>query len=359
MPKMHLTDVVVQRLKAEKQTTYWDTTLPAFGLRVGAKRKTWLVMYGGRRMRRTLGHYPSMSLAKAREEARKLLAFKPQYQPLTFAAAIDLFIEAQKHRTRPTTWRETERHLRRHFLPKLAKRHLGDVKGAEVLSTLDALLSTPSEANHAFTAVRQLFRWAQSRGYCGNPLAGARPPARTKARERVLTDSELAKVWTAADPATPFGRFVRLLIVTGQRRGETHALRPEWIGKQTITLPGQATKNGRNHQFPIGAMARELLDSLPFPHFQWHQEKTALDQAAGVYDWTLHDLRRTFATKLAELRVPPHIIEKLLNHVTGTISGVAAIYNRHHFMDEMRVAVEAWEDRLGSIVHKPAKALAA
>lgn len=107
-------------------------------------------------------------------------------------------------------------------------------------------------------------------------------------------------------------------------------------------------------------MARELLVGLPFPHFQWHQEKLALDEAAGVFDWTLHDLRRTFATKLAELRVAPHIIEKLLNHITGTISGVAAIYNRHHFMDEMRAAVETWEARLTAIIaEKAADALAA
>lgn len=351
MPKVHLTDVTAQRLKAETQTTYWDTTLPAFGLRVGRKRKTWVVMYGERRSRRTLGHYPAMSLAKAREEARKLLAFKPQYTSISFSAAVDLFIETLKQRTRTKTWKEAERHLRRHFLPKLAKRPLGDVKAPEVLSILDGLVSTPSEANHAFTAARQFFRWANSRGYCsGNPLAGARSPAKTTARERVLSDAELVKVWHAADPAKPFGRLVRLLIVMGQRRGETAALQPEWVAKQTITLPGAFTKNGRTHQFPIGPMAKELLVGLPFPHFQWHDEKQALDKASGVTDWTLHDLRRTFATKLAELRVTPHVIEKLLNHITGTISGVAAIYNRFHFMDEMREGIEKWETHLQTLV---------
>jgi integrase len=347
--KVHLTDVVVQRLKAETQTTYWDASLPAFGLRVGRSRKTWVVMYGEHRARRTLGHYPTLSLAKAREEARKFLAFKPQFAPVSFAAAVDLFVETQKQRTRPRTWKEAERLLLRHFLPKLAKRPLGDVKTAEVLSVLDALLSTPSEANHAFTAVRQLFRWAASRGYCG-PLAGLRPPARIRPRERVLTDAEIVKVWDAANPAQPFGRFVRLLIVTGQRRGETTALQPEWIGRHTVTFPREVTKNGRNHQFPIGPMARDLLIGLPFPRFQWHDEKQALDKAAGVHNWTLHDLRRTFATNLARLRVAPHVVEKLLNHITGIISGVAGIYNRFQYEKECREAINLWEESLQTLL---------
>lgn len=360
MPTLHLTDIAVQRLKSDgAQTTYWDDALPAFGIRVGRRNKTWVVMFGERRQRRTVGHYPTMSLADARTEAKKLLAFKPQFVHITFGEALENFLAIQKERTRPVTFEALARLLRKHFLPKLAKRPLGEIKPAEVLPILDGLVKTPSTANHAFTAGRQFFRWAQARGYCTNPFAASRPPATTHTRERVLTDKELVRVWNAADPVTAYGKLVRLLILTGQRRGEISKLVPEWIADKTITLPGTVTKNHRNHILPIGTMTADLLTDLPFPWFQWNDEKLALDKVAGVTDWCLHDLRRTYATKLAELGVAPHIIERLLNHITGTVSGVAAIYNRAKYDKECRAAVELWDAHLTKLLQADTAKLAA
>ena len=157
-----------------------------------------------------------------------------------------------------------------------------------------------------------------------------------------------------------------MLILTGQRRGEIAGLTREYIDPEarTITLPSALSKNGRQHTFPYGELVCEILDAIPMhsrayllshPRYDncfdgWSKSKREFDQACRIAPWTLHDLRRTFATNLAELRVAPHVIERLLNHVSGTISGVAAVYNRHAYMDEMRAAIELWETRLQSLI---------
>ena len=202
-------------------------------------------------------------------------------------------------------------------------------------------------------------------------------PARPGTRERVLSDQELAAVYKAATKfAYPFGPIVQLLILTGQRRGEISSLKWDWIEDDTLTLPSSLTKNKRAHTFPLGETTRAIIESVPqhsdylFPasreHVRgksttvfngWPKAKRELDVAvqgrakkSPVAPWTLHDLRRTFATNLAALGTPIQVTEKLLNHVSGTVSGVAAIYNRHTYMDEMRAAVTAWEAHLQTLI---------
>jgi integrase len=184
-------------------------------------------------------------------------------------------------------------------------------------------------------------------------------PTKHRTRDYVLSETELLSVWQAAKAlGYPFGSVVQLLILTGQRRGEIAALRWGWVGpdKRRITFPAAVTKNGREHVIPYGEHVAKLLDTIPnhgdllfpargkdTPLNGWSKCKRALDKASGVDHWTLHDLRRTFATNLAALNVPPHVTERLLNHASGTISGVAAIYNRHAYMDEMREALAKWD----------------
>jgi integrase len=216
--------------------------------------------------------------------------------------------------------------------------------------------------------VRQdFFIWAQKKRYItDNPTTGFTPHT-IASRSRVLTDAELKTVWHAAGQDDGyFGKIVKLLILTGMRRGECAALRSSWISDTAITLPADATKNGREHTVPIGAMGASLLrvampeqDTLLLfpargrtetPFNGWSKSKDALDKLAPIAPWTLHDLRRTFATYLASMGVAPHIVERLINHVSGTVSGVAAIYNRYSYMGEMRTAIDAWEKRLSLIV---------
>jgi len=172
--------------------------------------------------------------------------------------------------------------------------------------------------------------------------------AKRPSRDRVLTDKEVAAVYAAAlSGDDSFSHIVALLVLTGQRCTEIGSLRWEWINEkdQTITLPASITKNKRAHTFPFGSMVAAVLARVPrtseyvFPASRtnvrgkpttsfngWPKCKQAFDAKCIIAHWTLHDLRRTFSTNLAALGIPPHITERLLNHVSGTISGVAAIY---------------------------------
>jgi integrase len=181
-------------------------------------------------------------------------------------------------------------------------------------------------------------------------------------RDRVLTDRELATIWKAA-PDNDYGRIVRLLMLTGQRRDEIGGLRWAEIDTEggVITLPSTRTKNGREHLVPLSdASASVLKDCIRhgdhvFGRRQtgfsgWSKAKLALDESCGVRDWVLHDLRRTAATRMADIGVQPHIIEAVLNHVSGHKAGVAGTYNRSVYSAEKRDALERWGSHLAVAV---------
>jgi integrase len=376
MPTTHLTDIVVQRLKTPG--SYFDDTTPAFGIRVGKHRKTWIVMRGVSRTRIRLGHYPAVSLSDARTAARKILVGEETAPAkLTFEAGYERFKEAHLVHKKPRTQRDYKRIIDKHFLPHLRKTNLAKITSQRLAEITDPLLGTPSEHAHALAVARTFFKWCARppRRYIPHsPLEGLQ--LRTgKSRKRVLTDAELVKVWMAAEEqGYPHGTCVQLLILTGQRRGEIAALCRPWLDERekTITLPEEVTKNGIEHCFPYGGMVGDLLKSVPdfekitllFPSrvsderpiSGWSKYKKQMTD--GVAHWTLHDLRRTFATGLARLKVPPHIVERLLNHKLGSIanqadggiSAVAEIYNRATYMPEMREAVETWEKHVAALV---------
>ncbi|WP_439372651.1 tyrosine-type recombinase/integrase [Bradyrhizobium sp. DASA03120] len=173
-------------------------------------------------------------------------------------------------------------------------------------------------------------------------------------RTRVLSAEELAAVYAAASTVGyPFGTIVQLCILTGQRRGEIVQLRRSYLSGDAVTLPPSPTKNNRTHTSPIGEMAQSIIENIPADDdllfigthgrgilSNWSKEKTALDllilkNGFEVQPWTLHDLRRTFASGLAALGIRIEIVEKLLNHASGSFAGVAGIYQRHAYMDEM------------------------
>ena len=371
MPKLHLTDIVVRNLKAPaSQTTYWDTAsgLPGFNVRVSRQgTRTFTLVLGSERRRITLGRYPAISLLEARKKAQRLLAehtLNPHASSISFGDARDLFITTHcRQKNKPGTAAETERLLRRHFSEFHARR-LDSITTIQVNRIIDALLEKPSTANHAFVALKTFFNWSLRRGYIQkHPLLAQQKPARSIARDRVLTDTEVASVVRAAYPSdVPFHQIVTLLLLTGQRRNEICGLRWQYIDtrSQLITLPGGITKNSREHTFPYGDLVKAIIATIPrsndflFPSpsdpsrffTNYTLTKSKFDERCGIPHWTLHDLRRTYATTLASLRVPPHITERLLNHVSGTISGVAAIYNRWNYLDETRHAVLTYERHL-------------
>lgn len=376
---MRLTDITVKALPppASGQRLYMDDAVQGFGVRVSAGgTKTWVVVHGANRQKTTIGRYPLIALKDARAAAKRVLAeftLGRQRSPrMRFSEAMELFLEQHcKPNNRDSTYKTTKGLLRKHFLPPLRNTQLSELTADDVIRVTDRLLKQqyPGAANHAFTAIRTMLRFCvRRRLILHSPIEGMGLPARTRSRSRVLHPEELKRVWHAAEEyGYPFGQIVRLLILTGQRRIEIGSLRADWIDHeaQIIAFPPEIAKNGRSHTLPFGSMAAAVLADLPHsdgilfrargkktPFVGWSKSKELLDKAMDppLSPWVLHDLRRTFSTMHASLGTPPHITERMLNHRTGTISGVAAIYNRFEYLDEMREAAESWEAHLSRLL---------
>ncbi len=384
---MLLTDISVRALKpTDRQRTYFDDTTSGFGIRVSpGGTKTFVLMHGQRRQLTKLGRLGIITLAKARAAAKRILAQRTlgQHQPKTrkFGEAYELFKTEHVAKKKARTQYDYQRAIELYFLKKLGSERLQDVTYETVTDITDKLADRPSEQAHTLAVARTFLRWCAQppRRYIPHsPLEGLQLQTGT-ARKRVLDDREIAEVWRSAEgQGYPHGTIVQLLLLTGQRRGEIAGLQRPWINQKdrTITLPDWLTKNGVEHVFPYGEMVAFILEALPrlnstdllFPSCVsgdrpisgWSKYKT--EMAAGVEHWVLHDLRRTFGTKLAGLRVAPHVVERLLNHkfgsitnqTNGMVSAVAEVYNRHHYMPEMREAVQIWETRLASIISQSA-----
>ncbi len=368
---MHLTDIVIKNLPVpeEGQRDYRDDSIQGFMCRVSkAGTRTFYLMHGARRQRTSLGKYPLVSLKMARQEAQRLLAEQtlsqhPQSPRQTFLMALEAFLTFHAANNRPGTTGEVSRILTRQFAP-LHRKQIADVTTHDITQITDGMIAAghPSAANHAHIAIRNFLGWCVRRRYLPHsPINDLERPAKAVSRERTLTDEELRAVWRAAGQCSrPFSAIVRLLIVSGQRRGEIGGMRREWfdLEARTCTFPSEITKNSRTHHIPIGGIAHALLSecqaqsdtSLLFPargtgaspraFNGWSKAKPRLDGKASIDPWTLHDLRRTYATNLQKLGVKLEVIEALLNHVSGTRAGIVGVYQRYRYEVEMREAVD-------------------
>ncbi len=358
---MSLTDLLIKKLKPppQGQKTYFDGAQKGFGVRVSkGGTKTFVLVHGKERKIHSLGRYPDLSLAEARRRAKEALgkavaerggSTMPQ---IGFATLRQRFPEDSALHTRPSTLSEYTRLLTKYFP---FEKEVSQVTRADVMEALGTVKHHRSMEQHCFVAIRTLMNWAVRHGYL---VASPVPPLRysTVSRSRILSDEELSAVWKrAGEVGYPFGTMVQLLILTGQRRGEIAALRRSWVSADTITFPASITKNKREHRIPIGKRTREILEGIPgeadmyfpargrvdVPFAGWSKAKTQFDEALTFTDYTLHDLRRTYSSNLAKLGVPIHVTEKLLNHVSGTLGGIAGVYNRHSYWEEMCGAVSA------------------
>jgi integrase len=364
MAKVVLTDMGLRSLPppVSGQISYWDSKLPSFGVRVSqGGSKTFVINRHNSLI--TIGRFPILSLAEARGEAKRLLAEftlgRARPQSITYAQAVQLFLTEKARSKKPRTVNDYKRLLNR--LP--FKGRLSDITHADASRQLDKFTSLGERA-HLLVAGKVLFNWCIKRRFTTeNPFVGLAADKSTP-RARVVSDAELKSIWQAC--AGTFGTIVKLLILTGQRRGEIAALRAGYVAEDTITLPAHLCKNNREHTFPIETLASNLLTPLVqssptsflfpargksgTPFNGWGNSKAALDKKSGVSGWTLHDLRRTFATKLAQLGIAPHVIERILNHVTGTLSPIALIYNRATYLEEMRAAMGLYEQHLTGLL---------
>jgi integrase len=371
---MKLTDMTIRTLPTpeKSQRIYYDESILGFGCRVSqGGTRSFVVMHGRSRRITTIGRYPTISLAQARQRAKEILAERvlgktraPTH--LSFGDAVTTFIETST--VRESTKREYQRVLKLHFLPKLRLEPLERIHTETLMRIIDRLAATPSEARHAYAIASTLFNWAvRRRTIDRSPLMGVPKPKDNPPRDRVLTDTELAVVLMKAnEQADAVGWMVRLLILTGQRWGEICGMRWSYIDQEakTITWPGSAVKNGRKHTIPYGAATAAVLAPLPHsgdllfparghadrPFNGWSKNGMAFIRSCAIEPWTIHDLRRTFASGMQRLGVRIEVTEKLLNHASGSLAGIVGVYQRHNYADEMREAIALWEAHIQSVL---------
>ncbi len=371
---------------------FFDDSLPGFGcrLRSGGKR-SWIVQYriGAVQKRLTLGSVAvvdaDVARAKAKTELAKVtLGGDPQAKKAeekarakhTLGAVAELYLAAHLGRLKPKTHSEAGRYLRTLWKP-LHDLPLHKIARLDVTTRVSEinLKSGPSAAGHARLVLSALYAWAIGEGIADeNPVIGSNAPA-TQKRDRVLSDAELAEIWRAC-PDDDYGRIVKLLALTGQRRGEVAAMTWSELGnleEGVWRLPAERTKNGLPHQVPLAPLALEIIKGVtqvagrdllfgkgPHGFAGWGTPKLALDAkiqairkkagAKPMLPWVVHDLRRAFATGAGHLGVQPHVIEAALNHVSGHKRGVAGVYNKSPYAREVRAAMALWGDHVQSVV---------
>ena len=362
---MRLTDITIKSLKPPSKGAiiFWDDTLPGFGIRVSqAGAKSFVLTHGRTRTRETIGRVGIVGLSDARQDAKRRLAEytlgKTKARSIAWNIAVEEFLREVARDNRPRTHKDYERMLNKHF--RFGETKLSALMPSDISVKLDRLSDTPAEKRHAFVVLRAFINWAYRKYYIDqSPLARMQPPKGYNSRSRILTNEELKKVWLACEGT--FGDIVKVLILTGQRKGEVSRLKSEMVGKDTITLPSWGTKNGHEHTFPIGTLTKAIVQGKTDFVFPARGRDTAfngfskckakLDRDSEVKDWTLHDLRRTFASGLASIGVQLPVVERLLNHVSGSFSGIVAVYQRYDFFPEMQDAIFRWEKHVQELVH--------
>jgi len=332
---MRLNDKVLSHLKPPPngQIRIRDDLLPGFGVIVGQRAKTFFVMYGKDRRIQTLGRYPSKSLQDARNDARRVLE-----RPEDKNRVESLF---ELHRA-------FLKDCRTRLRPKSVAAYETVLKNAPDIPISKAnKLTVPVNTAHEIKAYKAMFNWAIREEITDrNPFLHL--TAKFGKRERVLSDDELRAVWHYDYP--PYSTIVKVLILSGQRVGQIAQYDPAWLQHKVITFPADVMKMGRTHAIPATPLLTSYLPKKLVTFNGWSNAKIRMDRVTGVTEYTLHDLRRTYATIHAKLGTPIHVIEAILNHTSGTISGVAAIYIRHNFLQEMRVAQLRFEKHLRKIL---------
>jgi integrase len=379
MPKRHLTDLSIQRLRppARGSVEHFDRGYNGLALRVGhggAKSFVLLYRHGAKLRRVTLGRWPEVSLAAAREawrSTREAIARgeDPRHavgRSRLFEAVVEEWLRRDvAPRSRASTAYQISRIVEHDLIPALGGRSIGDIKKHDILVLLDSICDrgAPMKAHRVYAQLRRLFQWAEGRDLITtSPLKGLEPPTPCRPRERVLSDDELARVWGAAG-ADPYGALVKLLVLTGARRNEVGRLTWDEVAGDVIRLEGARTKNRRAHLIPLSKPALAVVETLPRirgafvfsldgerPVSISSQAKRRLDRASGVTNWCLHDIRRSVATGMQRLGVGLQTVEALLGHVSGSRSGIVGVYQKHDFWGERRAAVEAWGEYVTALV---------
>jgi len=359
MPQRLLTDRFCTGAKprdGELQTDYFDAQVSGLALRVSETYKSWTLHYtlGGKRRRLTFGAYPSISLAFARtraDEAKAAIAEGRNPQAIaseTLQAICELYLAREGDKLRNAEWRKQV--LERHVYPNLGARPIAEIRRSEIVRLLDHIEenSGPAMATQVLALIRKVMNWHASRSDdFMSPIV--RGMARTsEARDRILTDDELRKVWRTTNGL--YSAYVRFLLLTAARRNEASEMTWAEIDGGNWTLPAARNKTKVDLVRPLSRVARAILDALPKrgdfvfttdglkPIANSSRAKRRLDVASVTEGWTLHDLRRTARSLMSRAGIPTDHAERCLGHVIG---GVRGVYDRHEYHREKAQAFEA------------------
>ena len=387
MPRIRLTKSAIDALPTpQSDVVYWDVGFPGFGVKVTPKgRKVFVVLYrtggAGSKLRKyTIGPYGRVTLHQARVAAQKVVAAKlegrdpaaekREAKRRVVADRVEDLLESfiAQRLSQNRSAGEVSRLLRREIGKAWTGKSIHDITKRDVVEVISAieLRGAPVAANKTLKSIKTFLRWCVGRAVLDqSPAEGVPLPAKEVARDRVLDDQELAQVILAARKVGgPYGGIVELLALTGQRREEVARL--TWqeldLEQRIWTLPKSRTKNAKQHavhlsEQSLGVLMRAskrgpfVFSTLGAKSFnEFSKAKRQLDQLSGVTGWRLHDLRRTCVSGMARLGVAPHVADKILNHQSGTISGVAAVYQRHEFLAERQAALDLWGAHIGQLL---------
>jgi integrase len=350
---------------------------------------------------------PAVAKKREKREARQRAADTELLDQDTVEAVARKFIERHAQRnTRRASWIETARLIglkpdpndeqklikttsRGEVLSQWGDRTIHEITRRDVNELIDRIVSrgSPVAANRALAAIRKMFAWAVSKDIIkASPCEGVARPFEETSRDRALTDDELCLVWRGTDAVgRPFGKLIKLLILTLQRRDEVAGMQRSELRlqEQSWVIPKQRSKNGQEHEVPLAAAAISVFEGLPHigrsgllftttgetPVSGFGRVKQRLDSeilklqkadAIGrgedpatvkpIPHWTLHDLRRTGASGMARLGIQLPVVEKVLNHTSGSFRGVAGIYQRYSFAKEKRAALATWAAHVESVI---------
>ena len=387
MPRVKLTKSAIDALPTPaSEVVYWDAGCPGFGVKITPKgRKVFVVLYriggAGSKLRKyTIGPYGRVTLHQARIAAQKVFAARLDGRDLAaeqretkrriVADGVEDLLEVfiSQHLSQNRSAGEVSRLLRREVGKAWDSKSIHDITKRDVVDVISAIeqRGAPSAANKALKSIKTFLRWCVGRAILDqSPADGIPLPAKEVARDRVLDDNELARVVLAVRKmGGPYGGIVELLALTGQRREEIAGMLWEEVNlaQRVWVIPKVRTKNNKAHIVHIsdqslavlkrhhrpGAIVFSLLGQKPFQKFS--NAKRELDLLSGVTGWRLHDLRRTCVSGMARLGIAPHVADKILNHQSGTISGVAAVYQRHEFLDERKQALDLWAAHVAGLL---------
>lgn len=373
---------------------------------------SWAIRYraGGKPRKMTIGAYPLYGLATAREAAGKALRAvsegrdpgeekkaakraRPDDQNLIGAVLNDFVSRHVEAKNRASSAKESKRLIEVEIRPRWGKRPIQSITRREVIELLDEIADrgAPVTANRVHALLRKFFNWAIERDIIQTtPVANVKAPTAEVSRDRVLSHDEIRLAWLGAEAiGWPFGPMVKVLLLTGQRRDEVASATwdefqldgpaPCWI------IPKERAKNNQTHVVPLSPAVVSILRELPrlkskrgyvltttgeTPISGFSKAKAGLDlemltiahresvergediSGMTLAKWRIHDLRRTAASGMAALGQPVHVVEAVLNHRSGAIKGVAAIYNRHDYLEEKRRALSAWANLVMGIVEQ-------